>query len=41
MFSLNNLLKKKCITGNGDTYQSRSGSGSGRGEFLLGLPING
>uniref|UniRef100_A0A8C2P9V0 RNA helicase n=1 Tax=Capra hircus TaxID=9925 RepID=A0A8C2P9V0_CAPHI len=26
---------------NGDTFQSRSGSGSGRGEFLLGLPVSG
>ncbi|KAB0369843.1 hypothetical protein FD755_018836, partial [Muntiacus reevesi] len=27
--------------GNGDTFQSRSGRGSGRGEFLFGLPISG
>ena len=32
---------KQCLTGNGDTFESRSGGGSGRGEFLFGLPVSG
>ncbi|KAB0348636.1 hypothetical protein FD754_013493 [Muntiacus muntjak] len=31
----------KYLGSNGDTFQSRSGRGSGRGEFLFGLPISG
>lgn len=38
MFSLNIL--KQCLTGNGDIYQSRSGSGSRRGKFLFVLPVS-
>ena len=40
MFPLN-ISIKQCLTGNGDTFQSRSGTGSGRGEFLFGLSLRG
>lgn len=36
-----NISVKLCLSGNGDTFQRRSGSGSGRGEFLFGLPVSG
>ena len=40
MSPLNNSVKQ-CLSGNGDTFQSRSGSGSRQGEFLFGLPVSG
>ena len=40
MFPLN-ISVAQCLSDNGDTFQSRSGSRSRQGEFLFGLPVSG